>query len=113
MWTIRPVSDADLFLSSWKDRRLKQLRTVISIWNGSAFFSPGLAENFDFGTALERLFFRRRTFHVPNQMHKLHMITYFESETENVLGTAVEWLLSSASETTGVLLYIWVGPNSN
>ena len=41
------------------------------------------------------------------------MITYFESETENVLGTAVEWLLSSASETTGVLLYIWVGPNSN
>ena len=43
------------------------------------------------------------------------MITYFaaESETENVLRTAVEWLLSSASETTGVLLYIWVGPNSN
>ena len=41
------------------------------------------------------------------------MITYFEAETENVLGTAAERLLSSASETTGVLLYIWVGPNSN
>ena len=42
------------------------------------------------------------------------MIMYFESETENVLGTAVEWLLLSlASETPGVLLSIWVGPNSN
>ena len=35
------------------------------------FFSPGLAGNFDSGTVLERLCFRRRTFHVPNQMHKL------------------------------------------
>ena len=41
------------------------------------------------------------------------MITYFEAETETVLGTAVQGLLSSASETTGVLLFIWVGPNSN
>ena len=41
------------------------------------------------------------------------MITYFEAETETVLGTAVERLLSSASETTGLLLFIWVGPNSN
>ena len=30
-----------------------------------------------------------------------------------ILGTAVEHLVSSASETTGVLLFIWVGPNSN
>ena len=37
------------------------------------------------------------------------MITYFEAETETVIGTAVERLLSSASETTGVLLFIWVG----
>ena len=41
------------------------------------------------------------------------MITYFEAETENALETAVERILSSASETTGVPLYIWVGPNSN
>ena len=41
------------------------------------------------------------------------MITYFEVETENVLRTAVERLSSSASETTGVLLFIWVGPNSD
>ena len=40
------------------------------------------------------------------------MITYFEAGTENVLGKAVERLLSSASETTGVLLYIWFGPSS-
>ena len=41
------------------------------------------------------------------------MITYFEAETETVLGMAVGQLVSSASETTGVLLFIWVGPNSN
>ena len=41
------------------------------------------------------------------------MMMYFEAETETVLGTAVERLLSSASETTGALLFIWVGPNSN
>ena len=41
------------------------------------------------------------------------MMTYFEEETETVLGTAVEWLLSSASETKGILFFIWVGPNSN
>ena len=41
------------------------------------------------------------------------MITYFEAKTETVLGTAVERLLSSASEKTDVLLFIWVGPNWN
>ena len=41
------------------------------------------------------------------------MITHFEGETENVLGTAVERPFSSASETTGVLLHIWVVPNSS
>ena len=41
------------------------------------------------------------------------MITYFEAETATVLGTVVERLLSSASETTGVLLFLWVGRNSN
>ena len=37
----------------------------------------------------------------------------FEAESETALGTAVERLLSSASETTGVVLFIWVDPNSN
>ena len=41
------------------------------------------------------------------------MIMYFEAETETVLEMAVEQLLSSASETTGILLFIWVSPNLN
>ena len=41
------------------------------------------------------------------------MIIYFEAETETVLGKPVEWLLSPASETTVILLFIWVDPNSN
>ena len=35
------------------------------------FFSPGPAGNCAFGATLEWLWFRRRTFHVPNLMHKL------------------------------------------
>ena len=35
------------------------------------FFLPDPAGNFAFGATLERLWFRRRTFHVPNLMHKL------------------------------------------
>ena len=34
-------------------------------------FTPTPARNFDCGTTLEQLWFRRRTFHVPNLMHKL------------------------------------------
>ena len=75
-------------LFTWLGRKFQ-------LWNG-------------FGTAL----FQRSNFSCAEPNAET-IITYFESETENVLGTAVEWLLSSASETTGVLLYIWVGPNSN
>ena len=35
------------------------------------FFTPSPARNFDCGTTLERFWFRRRTFLVPNLMHKL------------------------------------------
>ena len=34
-------------------------------------FYPSLAENFAFEATLEQLWFRRRTFHVPNLIHKL------------------------------------------
>ena len=35
------------------------------------FFTPSLTRSFDCGTTLERFWFRRRTFLVPNLMHKL------------------------------------------
>ena len=41
------------------------------------------------------------------------MTESFEADAELYLGTAVERLLSLASETTGILFLIWVGPNSN
>ena len=77
----------------------------------SLLFAWLMAENFDSGRLWNGFVSDVELF-----MCRTKCINYdnvFESETENVLGTAVEWLLSSASETTGVLLYIWVGPNSN
>ena len=78
LFMLRPGSDADLFmsrtefieLSTWKVRPPNQLGTPLSIWNAQPFFTPSPAGNFDCGTTLERLWFRRRTFHVPNLMHK-------------------------------------------
>ena len=56
-------------------------------------------------STLERLWFRRRTFHVPNLMHKLLLGIYFHvfwkplaimiSFPATVLGTAVERLIKS------------------
>ena len=67
---VTPGSDAELFMSPtfgvWIDyERLFQFGTA------QPFFPPIPAGNFDFEVTLERFWFRRRTFHMLNLIHKL------------------------------------------
>ena len=65
----RTFHEPNIELSTWKVRRLNQLGTTVVIWNGSRFFPPRPAGNFDYGSTLKPLWFRPLTFHVPNLMH--------------------------------------------
>ena len=76
VWTLRPGSDAVLHmsriefneLSSCEVRRLNQFKTARfnsdRLSRSSRLAQPGI-------TALDRLWFRRRSSHEPNQIHKL------------------------------------------
>ena len=99
---IRPGSDADIFMSM-KRSASESIRNAY--FNLEPFFPPSPTGNFVFGTTLERLWFRHRTFHAPNLMHKLlcylSICKQFNSESSFLFLNLVRLELRSASESFG------------
>ena len=103
------------WLSTWKVRRLNQLRKAISIWNGSGFLFNWPRREFGFSMAVDRLWFQ--TSNIP--CAELHALTMFSLLHENrwqnqlvflVMALELLWIgqLSSTSELTGVLFLILI-----